>query len=238
MSMYPNQNQYSPPRVIDYGTSAGVVSRFMNNVYAWMSAGLALTAVVAWLVSNYFRPLLSPGLVLFLFVAEIGLVIAISYAVNRISAGVATALFLLYAAINGVVFSSIFLVYSLGDIGVAFAITAGMFGGMSLIGWVTKIDLTRFRSFLIMGLFGLVIASVVNIFMHSTPLYWIVTYAGVALFLALTAYDTQVLKQMAYATEGDPNMANRLAITGALKLYLDFINLFLFVLRILGNRRN
>src|SRR3954468_4650668 len=243
MSRYPNQfqNQFSPPRVVDYGQSNAVVARFMNNVYAWMSAGLALTAVVAWWVSSqgqYLRTIFNPGSLIFLFLVEIGLAMAISYAVNKISAGVATALFLLYAAINGLTFSVIFLAYRLPDIGVAFAITAGMFGGMSLIGFVTKIDLTRFRSFLIMGLIGLCIASFVNLFWANGPLYWIVTYSAVALFLALTAYDTQVLKQIAYATESDPAMANRLAINGALKLYLDFINLFLFMLRILGSRRN
>src|SRR3954470_22822876 len=239
MSRYPAPYS-SQPQVLEYGTSA-VVARFMNNVYAWMAAGLALTAVVAWWVSSqgqYLRTIFNPGSLIFLFLVEIGLVMAISYAVNKISAGVATALFLLYAAVNGLTFSAIFLIYRLPDIGVAFAVTAGMFGGMSLIGYTTKIDLTRFRSFLIMGLIGLVIASVVNMFMASSALYWIVTYAGVGLFLALTAYDTQVLKQIAYATENDPAMANRLAINGALRLYLDFINLFLFILRILGSRRN
>jgi hypothetical protein len=239
MSSYPNP--YSQPQTLDYGTSAGVVARFMNNVYAWMAAGLALTAVVAWLVARNavaLSAILHPGTFIVLFLVEMGLVVAISYAVNKISAGVATALFLLYAAINGLTFSVIFLVYNLPTIGVAFAITAGMFGGMSLIGYVTRMDLSSFRGFFIMGLIGIVIASVVNIFMHSTALYWIVTYAAVALFLGLTAYDTQKLKQIAYATEGDPRMANRLAINGALALYLDFINLFLLMLRILGNRRN
>jgi uncharacterized protein len=238
MSRYPTP--YSQPQVLDYGANA-VVARFMNNVYAWMAAGLALTAVVAWMVAHNavaLASVLNPGTFLVLFLIELGLVVAISYATNKISAGVATALFLLYAAVNGLTFSVIFLAYKLGDIGVAFGVTAGMFGGMSVIGHVTKMDLTRFRSFLIMGLIGIVIASVVNFFVASSALYWIITYAGVGLFLALTAYDTQVLKQIAYATENDPAMANRLAINGALKLYLDFINLFLFILRILGNRRN
>src|SRR6266480_836677 len=123
MSRYPNQNQFLPPQTLDYGASSGVVARFMNNVYAWMSAGLALTAVVAWWVSTqgqYLRTIFNPGTLIVLFLVEIGLVMAISYAVNRISAGVATGLFLLYAAINGLVFSSIFLVYKLPDIGIAF----------------------------------------------------------------------------------------------------------------------
>ncbi|HEV8603913.1 MAG TPA: Bax inhibitor-1/YccA family protein [Tepidisphaeraceae bacterium] len=238
MSSYPNP--YSQPQALDYGSS-GVVARFMNNVYAWMAAGLALTAVVAWWVSTqrqYFATIFHPGTLIFLFVVEIGLVMAISYAVNKISAGVATALFLLYAAINGLVFSSIFLAYKLPDIGVSFAITAGMFGGMSLIGFVTKKDLTSIGSLCMMGLLGLIIASLVNIFMHSAALYWFITYALVLVFLGLTAYDTQKLKQIAYATENDPRLAGRLAISGALVLYLDFINLFLLMLRVLGNRRN
>jgi len=239
MSRYPTP--YSQPRPLDYATSEGVVARFMNNVYAWMAAGLALTAVVAWVVSQNtpaLHAIFNRGTFMLLFLVEIGLVMAISYAVNRISAGVATALFLLYAAVNGLTLSVIFLVYGLGDIGVAFAITAGMFGGMSLIGYVTKIDLSSLRGFFIMGLIGIIIASIANMFLASGPLYWIITYATVALFLGLTAYDTQKLKQIAYATEGDPKMANRLAINGALALYLDFINLFLMVLRILGSRRN
>jgi len=238
MSRYPTP--YSQPQVMEYGSS-GVVARFMNNVYAWMAAGLALTAIVAWMVAQngqYLGTIFHPGTFIFLILVELGLVIAISYAINKISAGVATALFLLYAAINGLTLSVIFLAYKLGDIGVAFAITAGMFGGMSLIGYVTKMDLSSLRGFLIMGLLGVVIASVVNIFMQSTMLYWIITYVGVAVFLGLTAYDTQKLKQIAYATEGDPRMANRLAISGALTLYLDFINLFLLILRILGSRRS
>lgn len=238
MSSYPNP--YSRPQVLEYGTS-NVVARFMNNVYAWMAAGLALTAVVAWLVASNAAALsaiIRPGTFIVLFLAQIGLVMAISYAINKISAPVATALFLLYAAINGLTFSVIFLAYSLGSIGIAFAITAGMFGGMSVIGYVTRMDLTSFRGLFIMGLIGIVIASVVNIFLHSTGLYWIITYAAVALFLGLTAYDTQKLKQIAYATEGNPQLANRLAINGALALYLDFINLFLMMLRILGNRRS
>jgi FtsH-binding integral membrane protein len=239
MSQYPSQ--YSPPQTLDYATSAGVVARFMNNVYAWMAAGLALTAVVAWAVSSNARALstiFNTGTFILLIVVELGLVVAISYATNKISASVATALFLLYAAINGLTFSVIFLTYSLGSIGVAFAITAGMFGGMSLIGYTTRMDLTSLRGFFIMGLIGVIIASIVNMFLRSQPFYWLITYATVALFLGLTAYDTQKLKEIAYATEGNPQLANRLAINGALALYLDFINLFLMMLRILGNRRN
>jgi FtsH-binding integral membrane protein len=239
MSTFPNP--YTRPQVMPYGQAEStLVSRFMSNVYAWMCAGLALTAVVAWWVSTNAAAMSSifrPGTLILLIVIELGLVVAISYAINKISAGVATALFLLYAAINGLTLSAIFYAYSLPSIGMAFAISAGMFGGMSLIGWVTKMDLTRLGSFLFMGLIGIVIASIVNIWLGSPMLYWIVTYAGVAIFLGLTAYDTQKLKHIAHATQDDPRMANRLAINGALMLYLDFINLFLLMLRILGSRR-
>lgn len=239
MSRYPSP--YSQPQTLEYGTSAGVVARFMNNVYAWMAAGLALTAVVAWVVSQNapaLQTIFNRGTFLVLILVELGLVMAISYATQRISAGVATALFLLYAAVNGLTFSVIFLAYRLGDIGVTFAITAGMFGGMSLIGYVTKKDLTSLGMMCMMGLLGIIIASFVNWFLHSSALYWAVTYIGVAIFLGLTAYDTQKLKEIAYATEGNPQLANRLAINGALALYLDFINLFLLMLRVLGSRRN
>jgi len=239
MSQYPTP--HSQPQVLEYGSSNAIVARFMNNVYAWMSAGLALTAVVAWMVANNaqaMRAILNPGTFIILFLIELALVWFISYATTKIPSGMATALFLLYAAINGLTFSVIFLAYRLGDIGVAFAVTAGMFGGMSFIGYITKMDLTRLASFLYMGLLGVIIASVVNWFLGSPALYWFITYAGIAVFLGLTAYDTQKLKEIAYATEGNPEMANRLAINGALALYLDFINLFLLILRIMGNRRN
>ena len=237
MSSYPNP--YTRPQVLEYGQSS-VLSRFMNNVYAWMCAGLATTAVVAWGLSTQKQALatvLSWPVIMILLIVQIGLAVTVANAVRRISTGVATALFLLYAALNGILFSSIFIIYSLPSIGLAFAITAGMFGGMSLIGFVTKTDLTSFRSFLYMGLFGIIIASIVNMFMHSPMLYWIVTYAAVFIFLGLTAYDTQKLKQLAYATENDPILASRLAVTGSLILYLDFINLFIYMLQILASSR-
>ncbi|HLL89345.1 MAG TPA: Bax inhibitor-1/YccA family protein [Tepidisphaeraceae bacterium] len=212
----------------------------MNNVYAWMSAGLALTAGVAWMVSqniDAFLPLLRGPVVLLLILAQLGLVVAISGAVNRISAGVATGLFLLYAALNGLTLSTIFLVYSGATIASAFIITAGMFGVTSVYGYVTKADLTRLGSLMFMALIGLVIASVVNIFWANSTLHWIINYAGVFIFVGLTAYDTQKLKAIAHQLEGNAAMAARLSISGALRLYLDFLNLFLFLLRILGNRR-
>jgi FtsH-binding integral membrane protein len=172
-----------------------------------------------------------------LILAELGLVVAISGMIQRINTGVATALFLLYSALNGLTLSAIFIVYAHATIASAFVVTAGTFAAMSVYGFVTKTDLTKFGPILFMALIGLIIASVVNIFMASSGLYWIITYAGVLIFVGLTAYDTQKLKIIAVQTESNPALAARLSIAGALSLYLDFINLFLFILRIMGNRR-
>jgi FtsH-binding integral membrane protein len=247
-------SQYPPPfpspgyqgvnmreRVAGYPGERSSVVAFFNVVYAWMAAGLALTGVVAWWVSTrqdvmvqVFRPPVLIGLI----VVELALVWTISAAVNKLSAGAATALFMLYSAINGLTLSIIFIAYTRASIGSTFLVTAGTFGAMSLFGMVTKRDLTRLGSILFMALIGLVIASLVNIFLRSPAFYWILTYAGVLIFVGLTAYDTQKLKHIAEQTASDPRMAARYAVNGALVLYLDFINLFLLLLRILGDRRN
>jgi FtsH-binding integral membrane protein len=172
-----------------------------------------------------------------LFVAELGLVWVISASVNKIGAGAATVLFLIYSALNGLTLSVIFVIYTLPSVGGAFVVTAGMFGAMSLYGYVTKRDLTALGSILFMALIGLILASVVNMFWANSTLYWLVTYGGVLIFVGLTAYDTQKLRYIANQTSGNPALASRLAISGALILYLDFINLFLLLLRILGKER-
>jgi len=218
---------------------SSVLVPFFNAVYAWMATGLALTAVVAWYVSTQPQILQAMGMgtLLVLFVVQILLVVTISAAVQRINATVATVLFLVYAALNGLTLSGIFLAYTQSTLTGAFVVTAGMFGAMSVAGFVTKIDLTRLGSFLFMALIGMVLATIVNIFVASTALYWITTYAGVLIFVGLTAYDTQRLKAIAYATANDSAMSSRMAISGALTLYLDFLNLFLMMLRIMGSRR-
>jgi uncharacterized protein len=155
----------------------------------------------------------------------------------RVSALVATGMFLLYSALVGALLSGIFVVYQLGSIASVFTISAGIFGGMSIYGYVTKRDLTSMGSILVAAFWGLLLASVVNIFWANSTLYWIISYVGVAIFIGLIAYDTQRLKAMAYQTQGNPDLAARYAIIGSLTLYLDFINLFMFMLRILGNRR-
>jgi FtsH-binding integral membrane protein len=231
-------------RPLDYEAAPsidrGVLVRFFNAVYAWMATGLALTALVAWWVStrpDLMQQVFRGPVLIVLFVAEIGLVITISAAVQRISASVATALFLLYSALNGLTLSAIFVIYTHASLSSAFFVTAGTFAAMSVYGMVTKRDLTAMGSFLFMALIGLVIASVVNLFWANPMLYWIISYAGVLIFVGLTAWDTQKLKQIAYATQNDAALAARLSISGALSLYLDFINLFLFILRIMGRRR-
>jgi FtsH-binding integral membrane protein len=245
MSRFPNQGPtgFNQPYAMDYEArgDAITVARFFNAVYAWMAAGLGLTALVAWWVST--RPDLmaqifrGPALII-LLVVELGLVFAISGAINRIGATAATALFLLYSALNGLTLSAIFIVYAHATLASAFIITAGMFAAMSLVGFVTKRDLSGLGSLLFMALIGLVLATVVSLFWHNTMLATIINYAGVLIFVGLTAYDTQLLKGWAVATANDPAMAARLSVSGALKLYLDFLNLFLFLLRILGNRRS
>jgi uncharacterized protein len=242
MSRFPSP--HNPPRSygLDYSSvgDRSAVAAFFNNVYAWMSAGLALTAVVAWYVSTN-QALLAwvfgTGIWIALLIAQLVLVFTISAAVNRLSPSAATALFLLYAALNGLTLSIIFLAYTGSSIAGTFFATAGTFGAVSVYGFVTKRDLTRLGSLLFMALIGLIIASVVNIFWANSTLYWIITYAGVAIFVGLTAYDTQRLREIAIATANDPRMAARYAINGALTLYLDFINLFLLLLRLMGDRR-
>jgi len=226
----------------DYGTQAGsrALMSFFNAVYGWMAAGLALTAVVAWWVSAHMavvQQVFSIHGMIILFIAQIALVIAISSAVQRINATVATIMFLAYSALMGLTLSYIFLVYTLASVSGAFIASAAMFGAMSLWGMVTQRDLSVMGRVLFMALIGLIVASVINIFLANSAMYWLISYAGVVIFAGLTAYDTQRLRQIGYATAGDPAMAARLSISGALILYLDFINLFLLLLRIMGNRR-
>jgi len=216
-------------------------SSFFPKVYGWMTAGLALTALAAlYTVSDQgmLELIFGNRMVFFgLILAELGLVIALSAAVNRISAAAATLMFLAYSTLNGVTFAAIFIVYTRSSIASAFFVASGTFAAMSLYGYVTKRDLTGWGSFFFMGLIGIIIASVVNIFLHSEMIYWVTSYIGVLVFVGLTAYDTQKIKQMAQAGFADGEARHKAAILGALRLYLDFINLFLMLLRIMGDRR-
>jgi FtsH-binding integral membrane protein len=241
MSQYPSP--FGPPQELQYENRVGstTVSRFFNAVYAWMAAGLALTAVVAWFVStrpDLMQTIFRGPVLIILVLVELALVYTVSAAINKIGTGAATALFMLYAALNGLTLSAIFIVYAHATLAAAFIVTAGTFGVCSLFGYVTKMDLSRFGSFLFMALIGVIIASLVNMFLRSPAFYWLITYVSVFIFVGLTAYDTQKLKMIAIQTEGAPELAARLSVVGALSLYLDFINLFLLILRLMGNRRN
>ncbi len=173
-----------------------------------------------------------------LIILQLGLVFVISGMVNRLSGTMATGLFMLYSALTGLTLSSIFIAYTYSSIASTFVVTAGMFGAMSLYGYTTKRDLSGFGSMLFMGLIGIVLASLVNIWLKSPALMWAITYIGVLVFVGLTAYDTQKLKAMGEQLNADDKDSFRkYAIVGALTLYLDFINLFLMLLRIFGNRR-
>jgi FtsH-binding integral membrane protein len=215
---------------------------FIRRVFNWMGLGLALTALVALYTTSNPRLLsliFGNSLVFFgLIIGELALVVVLSVAINRLQASTATLLFFLYSALNGLTLSIIFLAYTRASITSTFFVTAGTFGVTSFYGYTTKRDLTSWGSFFFMGLIGIIIASVVNIFLGSPMIYWVVTYAGVLIFVGLAAYDTQKLKEMALAGFADEETARKSAVMGALALYLDFINLFLMLLRIFGSRRD
>lgn len=227
-------------------TRSGVLSpvaAYMRQVYTWMCIGMAITAVMAYGVAG------SPGIrnaiyqnsiiMILLVVAQFGLVIALSAAIHKMSAPLATGLFLLYSALTGLTVSSIFIVYPIATIGSAFFVTCGMFGAMSLYGTITKRDLTGMGNFLFMGLIGIIIAMIVNIFLKSTMMNFIVCCLGVLIFTGLTAYDTQKLRAFGEnAPLDDPQAIRRGAILGALTLYLDFINIFLMLLQLFGGNRD
>ena len=212
------------------------VNRFMASIYRWMTGALVISALVAlWGASSpaFIQAITkSSGLLFGLIILQLVAVVALAGWVQRMSALTAGLIFLGYSALTGLTLSSVFLVYTASSIVLAFGVTAGMFGVMSVYAHITKRNLAEWGSFLFMALIGLIIASVVNLFMHSPMLTWITTYAGILIFTGLVAYDTQRLIALGHAGE----MKN-LAIHGALSLYLDFINLFLHLLRVIGNRR-
>ena len=220
-----------------------IVNEFIRSVYNWMAIGLGLTGLIAFYVSNSpnMIRLIYGNQVLFfgLIIGELGLVFYLSARVQKIQASTATALFILYAALNGVTLSFIFLIYTSSSITSTFFICAATFVSCSIYGMVTKRDLTSLGGFMAMGLIGIIIASVVNMFIRSSGMSMIISYIGVFVFVGLTAYDTQKLKRMAVTQPAglEAGVVRKGAIMGALALYLDFINLFLMLLRILGNRR-
>jgi len=219
------------------------VNQFIRSVYNWMAVGLALTGVVALYVASsesLIRMIFSNQLLFFgLIIGELALVFYLSARIQKIQASTATGLFLLYSALNGLTLSFVFLIYTSSSVASVFFICAATFGACSLYGMSTKRDLTSMGGFMTMGLIGIVIASVVNMFIQSSGMNLIISYIGVIVFVGLTAYDTQKLKMMALSQPADldAGVVRKGTILGALTLYLDFINLFLMLMRILGDRK-
>lgn len=215
------------------------IQTFMANVYGWMTAGLFVTGSVAYFTSESFTLLkLVYSYYWFFVIAQLGLVWFLSARINQLSSSIATIMFLVYSTLTGLSLSGLLLVYTSESVASVFLITAGTFGVMSAYGYLTKADLSSWGNILFMGLIGLIIASLANVFwLKSSGLAMVLPYFGVLIFVALTAYDTNMLRRMGEQVEGDEEMMRRYSIIGALHLYLDFINLFIYLLRILGNRR-
>ncbi|AMN38953.1 Bax inhibitor-1/YccA family protein [Rhodoplanes sp. Z2-YC6860] len=225
---------------------------YMIRVYNYMAAAVALTGVVAYATFNaavstdaagkiigltaFGQSIFSGPALIVLLLATLGLVFFISFRIQSMQYTTALGLFMLYAALIGVTTSSIFLVYTGASITRVFFVSAASFGALSLYGYTTQRDLSPMGSFLMMGLFGIIIASLVNIFLHSSGLQWVISVIGVGIFAGLTAYDTQRIKEM-YSSMDDDGTLGRKAVMGALSLYLDFINLFMMLLRLVGDRR-
>lgn len=218
-----------------------IQATFINKVYAWMCLALTVTGFIAYRTAQseallglvFGNSIILIGLIIF----ELGIVFWMSKNIATISSNMAIGLFMLYSALNGLTLSILLLVYTASSIASTFFITAGTFGAMSIYGYFTKKDLTSWGNLLFMALIGLIIASVINIFLASSTLYWIITYAGVLIFVGLTAYDTQKIKNMSLQLDAESEEGRKGAIMGALALYLDFINLFIMLLRIFGDRR-
>ena len=239
-----NYNNYNYPGHDAYYQHADdlstKLSAVMKRVYLKMTLALIVTAFVSLYAGTSFTFLnfyfTNRWMMWVLFGAEIAIVLGVSGGINKLSSATASLLFYLFAVINGLALSPIFVVYTGASIAKTFFITAGVFGAMSVYGYFTSKDLSRWGSILTMALFGLIIVSVVNIFLKSTAMEWIISGAGVLIFIGLTAWDTQQIKQM--ALQAPMETAGKLATLGALSLYLDFINLFLYLLRFFGNNRN
>jgi FtsH-binding integral membrane protein len=237
-----DQLQMTPQSAFTSATALGAerVTAFLRKVYGWMCVGLGITAVVALGVAGsptLVRAIVSNPILFFgLFIVELGLVFYLSARVNKLAPSTAAALFVAYSALNGAVLSMIFLAYSGTSIATTFFVTAGMFGALALYGTTTRRSLAGVGQFVFMGLIGLILASVVGVFVRSQGLQFVISVVGVIVFTGLTAWDAQRLKAMATALpEG---RTGSYAIVGALSLYLDFINLFLFLLRFFGGRRD
>ncbi|HEY3250500.1 MAG TPA: Bax inhibitor-1/YccA family protein [Ignavibacteria bacterium] len=234
-----------PIPVVEGAIDSAVGSRtFIAKVYMWMALGLFITAAVSVapilvMGESVYMELLIENIFVFygLLIFELIIVFALTAMIHKIPALLGALIFLFYSFLNGITISPIFIIYTGASIFSTFAVCAIMFGGTSILGFITKIDLTKFGSFLIMALFGLIIAMVVNLFLHSDRMSWIISFIGVILFVGLTAYDTQKIKNLSGSIDSSSEEGQKASIMGALTLYLDFINLFLFLLRLLGRRR-
>lgn len=234
-----NTNHITPPPYYGQGVTVQDTNAIMKRVYVRMFIGLLVSALVALGVAS------SPAMLSFIFgnrlvfwgmwIAMIVISIAIPVRMQKMSTGAVLGLFLLFSVLMGAALSSIFVIYEMDSIVTAFFVSAGTFGAMSVYGYFTKRDLTKMGTYLIMALFGLIIASIVNIFVASSGLYWVITYAGVLIFVGFTAWDTQCVRRLAQSAQSfDSATLDKLATMSALSLYMDFINLFLYFLRIFG----
>ncbi len=234
-------NESLPQRMVTAEEAEEVQRTFVTRVYGWMAAGLMVTAIMALITiqSPLLLEMIFANKVFFfgLIIVQLGLVVWLSTRVEKMSAVTATLVFFGYAALTGLTLSVVFLAYTLASLASTFFVTAGTFGVMSVYGYVTKRDLTSWGSFLMMGLIGMIIASVVNIFFNNETVYWITTYIGIFIFVGLTAFDTQKIKVLSLTSLESDETAQKGAVMGALRLYLDFINLFLLLLRLLGRRK-
>jgi len=250
--MEKNMNNRYPQngRAIPQVPATEAATIFLAKVFNWMAIGLGLTGVIAFLTINSQTAMqmlftvqdgyAKPNMLLYgLLIAELGMVFYLSARIQKISAQAATGIFLAYSALNGVTLSTILLYYTASSVTATFFVTAGMFGAMAVYGFVTKKDLSSWGSFLFMGLIGIIIASVVNMFLGSSMMSWVISGIGVIIFTGLTAYDVQQITRMGEQgiMNGGESAIRKGAIMGALKLYLDFINLFLMLLRFMGDRR-
>lgn len=236
-----NQISQAAGAVTASRATVDVQTRVINQVYTWMTLGLALTATVGYYAaeSQMLRNLIfSNGFVMIgLIIAQLGIVVGLSAGINRLSGSATTGLFILYSALTGLTFSVIFMVYTYSSIASTFFVTSGTFAAMSVFGHTTKRDLTKLGSIAFMALIGIILASLVNMFMQNSMLELGISVIGVLLFTGLTAYDAQRIKEMA-ATVSDGESEAKVSVMGALSLYLNFINLFLMLLRFLGVSRN
>lgn len=245
-----NQDQFVNAEVIESVNSQAIAKNFMSNVFLWMFIALGVSAAVAFyfsmnsdlLVQYFINPKGGMNILGWaVMFAPLGFVLLMSFGFGRLSAPALTGLFLLYSAINGISFSFILLAYTAGSVITCFISASAMFGTMAILGYTTNKDLTGFGRIMMMGLIGIIIAMIVNVFMGSNTMDYIISFIGVMVFTGLTAYDVQKLKRIGAGLEFEGTGAadvKKLSILGALNLYLDFVNLFLFLLRLFGGRRN